>query len=157
MTRPNRDYSVRTAPQPISHILKALGGVGFIINQRGNFRMNKTTFIQKVLEGNPLVLVEYRSFKEDSIRYRVKTGPQAGQAVERVVIKHAVEMGASPVMVTEWLPEGTAKGTAVPPFKKGSYAVLELRGMTNDNGTYKAEGTLWPYDPSEDAPSTPKK
>lgn len=109
--------------------------------------MIQKEFIDKVLDGSPLVLVEYRSHKEDTIRYRVKSGPQTGQSVERLIIKHAVEMGNIQVQVTEWLPEGTKPGVAVPPFKRGQKAVLELQGMENNGGIYKASGNLFPFEP----------
>lgn len=108
--------------------------------------MKQSEFIEKALAGSPIVLVEYRSFKEDTIRYRVKAGPQMGQSVERLVIKHSVEMGALQVQVTEWLPEGTKPGAAQPPFKKGNMAVLELQAMSANNGQYSASGSLYPFE-----------
>jgi len=109
--------------------------------------MKQSEYIEKSLEGSPLVLVEYRAFKEDTIRYRVKSGPQTGQSVERLIIKHSVELGAIQMQVTEWLPEGTKPGSAIPPFKKGQRAVLELQGMESQGGLYKASGNLFPFEP----------
>jgi len=111
--------------------------------------VNKTEFVKLALSGKPVVLVEYRSFKEETLRYRVKAGPTAGQAVTRLILKHSVEMGETQVSVSEWLPDDAKPGVAQPPFKKSQMAVLELKGMTQEQGFYKAEGTLFPYDPTE--------
>lgn len=105
--------------------------------------MQKSEFIKLALEGKPVVLVEYRSHKEEEIRYRDK---KTGNTVERLIVKHAVEMGAAQVSVSEWLPDGTKRGQAVPPFKKGQMAVLELRGMERQQGFFVAEGDLYPFE-----------
>lgn len=105
--------------------------------------MNKDAFIQGALDGKPLVLVEYRSFKEETLRYRDK---KTGQAVERLVIKHAVEMGGNQVQVGEWLPDTAKPGQAQPPFKKGSVCVLQFEGFEREQGFYRATGQLFPYE-----------
>jgi hypothetical protein len=105
--------------------------------------MLQAEFIAQALAGKPVVLVEYRSFKQEEIRYRDK---KTGAAVERQIVKHAVEMGGAQVQISEWLPEGTKPGTAQPPFKKGHMAVLEIHGMRAEQGFYRAEGNLFPYE-----------
>jgi len=105
--------------------------------------MNKETFIKLALAGKPLVLVEYRSFTEEVIRYRDK---KTGSAVEKPIIKHAVEMASSQVQVTEWLPDGYKPGAMVPPFKKGEMVVLEIEGMNEEKGFYRASGALHEFE-----------
>lgn len=105
--------------------------------------MTKKDFITLVLEGKPLIIVEYRGITPDVIKYRDK---KTGNAVERTIAKHSVEMGNSQVMVTEWLPDGTKPDSVVQPFKKGAKCVLELEGMEPMQGFYKASGKLFPID-----------
>jgi len=102
--------------------------------------MKQRDLIKHVLAGKPLVIVEYRSFKEDTIRYRDK---KTGNTIERIIIKHAVEMGANQVSVTEWLPDDAKPGMAKPPFTKGQRVILELEGMEREQAFYKASGTLF--------------
>lgn len=111
--------------------------------------MLKSVFIEQALAGKPLVLVEYRSFKEEQIRYRDK---KTQATVERLIMKHAVEMGGAQVQISEWLPDDAKPGESKPPFTKGAMAVLEIRGMKQEQGFFKAEGALYPFDPE-----TPKK
>lgn len=99
------------------------------------------------------MLVEYRSFKEETIRYRDK---KTQATVERLILKHAVEMGGAQVQISEWLPDGTKEGQAKPPFIKGTMAVLEIQGMRAEQGFYRAEGALYPFDP-ETADAKPKR
>jgi len=106
--------------------------------------MIQSAFIEQALAGKPLVLVEYRSFKEEQIRYRDK---KTGATVERLIMKHAVEMGGAQVQISEWLPDDAKVGQSIPPFKKGAPAVLEIRGMKQEQGFFKAEGALYPFEP----------
>lgn len=105
--------------------------------------MKKTEFVNAALEGKPVVLVEYRSFKIENITYRDK---KTQQTISRDIVKHAVEMGDSQVSVSEWVPAGVDAKTIKPPFNKGQRVVLELRGMERQQGFYVAEGNLWPFD-----------
>jgi len=105
--------------------------------------MNKEQFLKVALSGKPVVIVEYRSFKEDAISYRDK---KSGQAVHRLIVKHAVEMGADQVQVTEWLPEGAKPGEAKSAFKKGQQCVLEITGMERQQGFYTCSGQLSPLE-----------
>lgn len=105
--------------------------------------MNKSEFVKMALEGKPVVLVEYRSFKIEHITYRDK---KTQNTVSRNIVKHAVEMGDAQVSVSEWIPEDVKPETVKPPFAKGQRAVLELRGMERQQGFFVAEGNLWPFD-----------
>lgn len=105
--------------------------------------MLQSEFIKSALEGKPVVLVEYRSFKVEHISYRDK---KTGNAVSRDIVKHAVEMGDSQVSVSEWVPEGVKPESIKPPFNKGQRVVLELRGMERQQGFFVAEGNLWPFE-----------
>lgn len=105
--------------------------------------MKQSQFIEAALMGKPLVLVEYRSFKEEQIRYRDK---KTNATVERLIMKHAVEMAGAQVQISEWLPDDAKPGQSVPPFAKGSMAVLEIRGMKQEQGFFKAEGALYPFE-----------
>jgi len=106
--------------------------------------MKQSVLIEQILLGKPLVLVEYRSHKEEEIRYRDK---KTQATVQRLILKHAVEMGGAQVQISEWLPDDAKPGQSVPPFAKGSFAVLEIRGMKQEQGFFKAEGALYPYEP----------
>jgi len=106
--------------------------------------MKSSEFVRLALAGSPVVLVEYRSFKEEQIRYRDK---KTNATIERLIVKHAVEMGGVQMQISEWLPEEAKPGQSVPPYKKGQPAVLEIRGLKQEQGFFKAEGNLYPFDP----------
>lgn len=105
--------------------------------------MKQADMIKRILSGEPIVVVEYRAFKPDTIRYRDK---KSGAAVERHVIKHSVEMGDMQVQVTEWLPDGVDLGTVKPTFSKGQRLALKLNGMEPNQGFYQATGDLIPLE-----------
>lgn len=105
--------------------------------------MKQDELIKRVLAGEPLIVVEYRSFKIDAIRYRDK---QTQQTVARNIVKHGIEMGDAQVSVTEWLPDGTDLKTVNPAFAKGEKCVLKLRGMEPQQGFYNASGELLKLD-----------
>jgi len=105
--------------------------------------MDQKAFVKAALEGKPVVLVEYRSFKPDKISYRDK---KTGQAIEQLIVKHGVEMGELQVQVAEWMPQGTTEAQVKPPFAKGAKAVLLIEGMTQEQGFFKAKGQLFPYE-----------
>lgn len=105
--------------------------------------MKQADLIKCVLAGKPLVVVEYRSFKEDAISYRDK---KTGQAVHRLVLKHATEMGNDQVQVTEWLPPEAVAGQAKPAFSKGQKCVLELTGLERQQGFFTCQGQLTPLE-----------
>jgi len=106
--------------------------------------MTQQELVSEILKGRPLVLVEYRSFKEDVIRYRDK---KTGNAIEQSILKHSVEMGSSQVLVSEWLPQDHKKGTASSPYRKGEIVAFEIEGMESQQGFYKAQGKLLPFQP----------
>jgi len=55
-------------------------------------------------------------------------------------------MGGGQVQGSEWLPDDAKPGQSIPPFKKGAMAVLEIRGMKQEQGFFKAEGALYPFE-----------
>lgn len=107
--------------------------------------MTQEQLFAEILKGKPLILVEYRGCKPDTIKYRDK---KSGNAVERVVAKHSVEMGDAQVMVTEWMDDGVKADAIKSPFSKGERCILELEGMEPMQGFFKAAGQLHSFEPA---------
>jgi len=105
--------------------------------------MNQETLIKNVLAGKPCVVVEYRSFKLDTITY---IGKKSGVRESKPVIKHAIELADTQAAITEWLPDGADLAQVKPNFKKGEKCVLTLEGIETVQGFASIKGKLEPLD-----------
>lgn len=105
--------------------------------------MNKQQIADAILAGKPVVVVEYRSFKIDEIRYNDK---KTGARVKRDIVKHGLELAGKPCVLTEWLPDGTNLEIIKPQFRKGENCVLEIEELAGDRDTLTARGSLAPYE-----------
>jgi len=107
-----------------------------------------TDAVKRFTEGAFIVIAEYRGFKPDAMRYRDK---KTGNRVSSPILVHSIEVGASQVKVTEWLPDDAPVGadglpTATQPFKKGDKVVLQIENLENERGQYSARGKLFAID-----------
>jgi len=105
--------------------------------------MKQDEIMKHVLNGSPVVVVEYRSFKIETIRY---TDKKTGSAVQKPMIKHGIEMGEQQATITEWLPDGVILTDVRPNFKKGDKCVLTIQGVEQVQGFASIRGKLEPYE-----------
>jgi len=108
--------------------------------------MKQDEIMKNVLNGVPVVVVEYRSFKIETIRY---TDKKTGSAVSKPMIKHGIEMGDQQATITEWLPDGAVLTDVKPHFKKGDKCILKIQGVEQIQGFASIRGTLEPYEPAK--------
>jgi len=90
-------------------------------------------------QGQPVVLVEYRSSQCTVIEWRDKT---TGKPEKFPKLTHNVELGILSVQVSERVTGDLDPTKYTPSFKKGQRCVLRLTGFTQEKGCYKASGTL---------------
>lgn len=108
--------------------------------------VTKTQFIERTLAGEPLLLVEYRSAKPDTLR---RKAPKTGQAPTMPVCKHMVLVKDTSFEVMQFLPDDADLAKVGPLAPKGSFVVVELKGMEASEYGNRIEGELCAYDPSE--------
>jgi len=105
--------------------------------------MKQADIIKHVMNGVPMVIVEYRGFAIETIRYVDK---KSGSAVTKPMVKHKIEMGETQAAISEWLPDGVNLSEVKPTFKKGDKCVLKMQGVENVQGFAQIRGTLEPYE-----------
>jgi len=105
--------------------------------------MNEATILKSVLAGVPMVVVEYRSFKIETISYSDK---KSGMKVSKPIVKHAIELADTQASIAEWLPDGTDLTQVKPIFKKGERCVLRIEGVENVQGFASIRGKLEPFE-----------
>jgi len=105
--------------------------------------MKEAEVIKHVLAGKPVVIVEYRSYKLDTIAYVDK---RTGSRVSKPVVKHAIELGDTQAAIAEWLPDGVDLTMVKPQFTKGQRCVLTLQGIEQVQGFASIRGTLEPFE-----------
>lgn len=103
--------------------------------------MKKSELTAKVLSGEPLVCVEYRTGVVETISYRDKS---TGRAASFSKVTHNVEAGSRNITVSERLPDGADPAKWVQTIKKGAPAVLILEGLSRERGIWQASGHLEP-------------
>ena len=106
--------------------------------------MKDAELLTLVRGGVPAIVVEFRSVSGD----RLKWVNKKGQAQQAPVAKHVCEAGGKPMIVTEWLPEGSDETKLTSPYKKGQLVCCELDKFTEERGIIQATGALSPYLPS---------
>jgi len=110
--------------------------------------MTQKEFIEAALAGKPIIIVEYRSFKLETIKFRDKSSV-TGQMIEKDTVAHACEAGDMQMRITEWLPDGADVKNLKAPFAKGQKCAFLIKGMQQDKGFFRAQGELVPV--TEDA------
>lgn len=88
--------------------------------------MKKQLFIDNVLAGKPLLLVEYRATEIDEINRKVV---KAGESATMPIVKHKVLVGNDSYEVAEFLPNGADIKAIKAPFTKGQMVILEIKTM----------------------------
>ena len=111
--------------------------------------MKTKQIVEAVQNGTCLVVVEYRAFKLETIKFRDK---KTGAMVEKMTIKHSVEAGDTQMSLVEWLPDGADTKALQPLYKKGEKCVLVVKSLEQDMGFMRATGDLVPLEPDAEAP-----
>jgi len=106
--------------------------------------MKESDLLKNVLAGRPVVVVEYRSFKLDQLRFADKR--QGGSMVTKPIVKHGIELRDTQASITEWLPDGFEVKQAKPTFKKGDRCVLTIQGIETVQGFASIKGVLEPLE-----------
>jgi hypothetical protein len=101
--------------------------------------MKKAELVTKVMAGEPLVVVEYRTGAVETISYRDKT---TGRAASFSKVTHNVEAGPKNITVSQRLGDDQDPKAWVQSIKKGSMAVLILEGLRRERGVWSADGHL---------------
>lgn len=101
--------------------------------------MKKSEFVNRVLEGEPLVAVEYRSSKAEKIQWRDK---ETRSLMHAVTLAHTVENKSGSIRVADRAPDDLDPEKYVPPFKKGDAVILHLTGLQVQRGVITAQGTM---------------
>lgn len=91
------------------------------------------------LQGQRLLVCEYRSSKIESINWRDKS---TGRAMEAKLLRHVIEAGPDSISVVERLPDDFKIDGWQPPFKKGAPVVLRYTEFSIDKGMLSARGSL---------------
>lgn len=107
--------------------------------------MNKAQFVEAALSGKPIIIVEYRAFKHEVIKFRDKSSV-TGQMIEKDTVAHSCEAGDMQMRVSEWLPDGADVTKLKAPFAKGQKCAFLIKGMQQDKGFFRAQGELLPYE-----------
>lgn len=108
--------------------------------------MTKSQLMERVLAGEPLVLVEYRHSNAEIIKWRDK---ETKQALEAPTLRHTVETSRGSMAVQERVADSFNPQAYTPPFKKGQKAVLKFTVWQSQKGAVTANGILEPYDDSK--------
>ena len=101
--------------------------------------MKKAEVLPKVLNGEPLMIVEYRSSNAETIPWRDK---ETGRAINLNLLSHNVEAGTRTIRVSERVPEGTDLTKYEAPFKRGQLCVLHLEEFGREKGSFTARGKM---------------
>lgn len=108
--------------------------------------LNRKQLDEWLRKGQPVMVAELRTAKEETIRWRDKT---SGRALEASVARINLETASEVVAVSVDLPEkpdGTretvAEYLAARKLEKGKIAVAFLRGLELNRGAMSARGSL---------------
>jgi len=105
--------------------------------------MTKTELTQAVLNGEPVLVVEYRASNAETIKWRDKVSKQALSAP---TLRHTVEFSKGSMAVSERVEDTFDTGAYKPPFKKGDKVVLRFTGWQQQKGAVTASGSLELFD-----------
>lgn len=105
--------------------------------------MTQQQFIQSALNGEPLLLVEYRASSAEVIKWRDKV---SHQALSAPTLRHTVEYSKGSMAVSERVDDKFDASNYKAPFKKGDKVVLRFTNWQQQKGAVTAQGTLEPYE-----------
>jgi len=91
--------------------------------------------------GEPVLLVEYRSSSAEIIKWRDKV---SHATLSAPVLRHTVEGGNRSFAVSERVDDKFDVTSYQPPFKKGDRVVLRFSAMTTEKGSSTFSGSLEP-------------
>jgi len=95
--------------------------------------------VKSFLAGEKVQVVEFRSSKAETINYRDKV---TGKPMAFSQIRHSVEIGDSPAVVSERTPEGFNASEYRPSLTKGTKCLLRFDSCTVEKGITHFNGTL---------------
>jgi len=101
--------------------------------------MTKSELVERVLKGEPLLAVEYRSSKAERISYRDK---ETKTAQVLVLLSHTVENATGSIRVSERVEDTFDPDKYVAPYEKGARVVLVLQSLQVARGITTASGKL---------------
>lgn len=105
----------------------------------GQIHMTKQEFIDNVLAGRPLILVEYRATETDTINRKVV---KAGESATMPMVKHSVLVGNTSFEVAEFLPDGANLKDVKAPYKLRDMVVIEVETMEATKWGNRMTGTF---------------
>lgn len=98
--------------------------------------------IERINKGAVVTVAEYRGTRVDSVSFAVKNNPS--QKEERVILRHAIEIGNLAATVVEWTPQGTSKESVRMTLKKGQMVLVDVKKMFVEKGNTELSGELVP-------------
>lgn len=101
--------------------------------------MKRDTLIAQVLAGKPLLVVEYRETKTETINRKVV---KAGESSVMPMSKHKVLVGNDSYEVAEFLPDNTDIKSVKAPFNARDMVVLEVESMEKTKWGNRINGTF---------------
>lgn len=105
--------------------------------------MKKSEFLKNVLEGKPMILVEYRASRAEHIKWRDK---ETKMMVEGTTLSHTVENATDSIRISDRLAEGVKPEDYKSPYSKGDKVILQIRGLQVQKGVTTAVGDLLPFE-----------
>jgi len=101
--------------------------------------ITKTELLKNVEAGQPLLVVEYRTAKADTLRIKA---PKTGEQSIRPVVKHIVLVGDTSFEVMEWLPDGTDVSKVKPFLARATRCAIEVHSMEMTDYGNRMSGKL---------------
>lgn len=101
--------------------------------------MKRAQLAELMMEGAPIVVVEYRGTVADEIKYQDK---KTGLAAVMQSLRHNVELGNLQISVKEYVPDGAKAKEIKVLFKKGQKLALHIKDLIQSKGFFSARGEL---------------
>lgn len=100
--------------------------------------------IDRLNKGEAVCVAEYRGTRIDKISFRNKQNP--AKMDERVILRHALEMGPGQLQCVEWTPDGTTPDGVAKTItlKKGQLVLVSVKKMISEKGNTEISGELVP-------------
>lgn len=96
---------------------------------------------ERLSKGEVLAVCEWRGFKVEEVTL---TDTKTGRQRKSCVVRHAVELGADQVAITEWMPDGTDPKSIKFPYNRGDRLLVVLSGLQTQKGLKMASGKFEP-------------
>jgi len=106
--------------------------------------MKQKEAIKRFMDGQPVLMVEYRGYKAETITWRDK---DTKQSVSAPILRHNVEGvsengSAVPYGVSKRVEDNFVVSSYVSPFKRGEKVVLVFTAMMTERGNITFSGDL---------------